>query len=171
MTRAVLTIAFAILALGCSGSTLAGDGDVGQLDGGREPSATEEDPNQPGSCFEIFPSTEWPEAKAPEYHQTPTVFELGDVPVGTEVEVLVGYFNFCGTPYPSVLSSGWLDGPVDPAFEAVEVPDAIDGETVASYTRLGFTPGALGEYEATFRLQFGHGYYDIVIAATGVEGT
>lgn len=162
MTRIVLTLAFAITALGCTKTTLdPSDGGVAELDGG--------DPSQPGSCFEIFPHTEWTLEEDPQPHRTPTVFALGEVPVGTAVEVYVGYYNFCGTPAPGVQSADWVDAAVDPAFEVLEVPDAVDSETMQSPTRLRLTPSAVGEYSATFRLQFRHGYYDIVISATGVE--
>ena len=129
-----------------------------------------------GSCFEIFPGVEPrepPGSTTPvpehEYHTNPTVLELGERPVGEPVTLEVGYYNFCGDPSPIVLGAGWLDeSTLGGAFEILEVPEAVDELTRQSVVRLRFTPQEARTYDATFRMRFAHGYYDIVIHATGV---
>lgn len=122
-----------------------------------------------GACFEIFPDSEPEGLAAPSAHDNPTLFEVGEVPVGTSVTMRVGYFNHCEDPDPVVLDAGWVgDGPSDESFEVLEVPEAVDGDDYQSFVRIRFTPQAERSYDATFRLRFSHGYYDIEISAEGV---
>jgi hypothetical protein len=130
-------------------------------------------PRDPGhsdrlaDCFEIFPSEP---GNVSGYHVNPTRYELDAVEVGQPIEISVGYYNFCDDPDPVVLEAGWLEGSLSGgSFEVVRVPDEVNWSTSQSMVELRLTPGAAGEHDATFRMRFAHGYYDIVLHATAVE--